>query len=77
MAVARQRRQANRELIAFRVNAGLGRRDLARRIGVSHETIRLAEKGWVPGPRIQFAIAREFGKLPLDLWPIERQKELV
>jgi transcriptional regulator with XRE-family HTH domain len=74
MAVIRQRRQIHRELIALRVNAGLSREDLERKTGVSRETIRLAELGLVPStPRVQFAIASSFGKLPLDLWPIERQ----
>lgn len=47
--------------------------DLAYRAGVSAKTIRLAEHGFVPGPRIQFAIAQVFELSPLDLWPLETQ----
>jgi DNA-binding XRE family transcriptional regulator len=64
----------NLELIALRVNAGLSRDDLATRAGIGRETVRLAEAGFVPTPRVQFAIARAFDRLPLDIWPIERQK---
>jgi lambda repressor-like predicted transcriptional regulator len=48
--------------------------DLAYRAGVCAKTIRLAEAGFVPGPRIQFAIAAVFDMQPLELWPLERQK---
>lgn len=64
----------NLKLQALRINAGLSRDDLARRTGVSRESIRLAELGFVPGPRIQFAIADAFDLRPLDIWPIERQR---
>jgi DNA-binding XRE family transcriptional regulator len=74
MASTRHKRQPHRDLVALRINQGLSRRDLADRIGVSAETIRLAEGGWTPGPRIQFAIAAAFDRRPLDLWPMERQK---
>lgn len=67
-------RKHNRELVALRINAGLSRDDLARRTGVSRESIRLAERGFTPGPRIQFAIAAAFGRLPLDIWPFEHQR---
>lgn len=69
----RQRRQAHTALIALRVNEGLSREALAYRAGVSRETIRLVEAGFVPTPRVQFAVAGVFGRRPLDLWPIERQ----
>jgi DNA-binding XRE family transcriptional regulator len=68
-----ERRQRARRLIELRINAGLSRSDLAYRAGVSAKTIRLAESGFVPGPRIQFAIARTFDLTPLELWPIETQ----
>lgn len=74
MATNRQKPRAHRQLVGLRVNAGLGRRDLGRRIGVSAEAIRLAELGFVPSVRVQFALATEFGLRPLDLWPIESQK---
>jgi hypothetical protein len=67
-------RRPHRELIGLRVNAGLSRKDLGLRTGVSEESVRLAEIGFVPGARIQFALASEFGRLPLDLWPLERQR---
>jgi DNA-binding XRE family transcriptional regulator len=71
----RSHRNRNLELQALRINAGLSRDDLARRTGVSRESIRLAEElGHTPGPGIQFALARAFGKLPLDIWPLERQR---
>lgn len=67
-------KRRNIDLIGLRVNAGLSREDLALRAGVGKETVRLAESGFVPTPRIQFAIARAFDRLPLDIWPIERQR---
>lgn len=69
----RTRRQRHVELIGLRINEGLSREQLAYRIGVSRETIRLAEDGFLPTPRIQFAIAGAFAKRPLDIWPMERQ----
>lgn len=74
MTGIRHRRQPNLRLQALRINEGLSRDDLARRIGVSRETIRLVEHGWTPGPRVQYAIASAFELRPLDLWPIERQR---
>jgi transcriptional regulator with XRE-family HTH domain len=69
-----RRPRRNLELIALRINAGLSRDDLARRTCVGRETIRLAEAGFVPTPRVQFALAQAFNKLPLDIWPIETQR---
>lgn len=71
---SRPRRQPHVELISLRVNEGLSREQLAYRTGVSRETIRLAEAGFLPSPRVQFALTTAFGKRPLDLWPIERQR---
>lgn len=68
------RRRPNLELIGQRINAGLSREMLARRVGVGKETIRLAEAGHVPTPQVQGAIAKEFRLKPLDLWPIEYQR---
>lgn len=48
--------------------------DLAYAAGVSGNTVRLAEAGFLPRPRIQFAIAHVFGLEPLDIWPMERQR---
>ena len=69
----RHRKQPHRQLYGLRINEGLSRHDLGLRIGVSAETLRLVEAGFVPTPRIQFLIAEAFGLRPLDLWPIERQ----
>jgi lambda repressor-like predicted transcriptional regulator len=59
--------------MSLRINAGLSRADLALRAGVGRETLRLAEAGYLPGPRVQYAIAHALGCTPLDLWPIEMQ----
>lgn len=72
--ITQKRRVPNRRLQELRINAGLSPNDLARRTGVSAGSIRLAEAGFVPGPRIQFAISRAFDLEPLDLWPLDRQK---
>lgn len=50
--------------------------DLAYRAGVSDKTIRMAECGFVPGPRIQFSIAGVFGLQPTDLFPIGTQRRV-
>lgn len=71
---SRRRHGANLPLIALRINAGLSRDMLAARAGVGRETIRLAESGFVPTPRIQFAISSALERTPLDLWPIEHQR---
>jgi len=68
------RKSPHLDLIALRVDAGLSREQLAYRTGISRETIRIAEAGFLPTPRVQFALARAFNKTPLDLWPIERQR---
>lgn len=67
-------RRPNRVLQSLRINEGLSPNDLAYRAGVSGNTVRLAEGGYRPTPRVQFAIAQVFGKLPLDLWPLEDQR---
>jgi DNA-binding XRE family transcriptional regulator len=64
----------NRKLQELRINAGLSPNDLGARCGVSPNTIRLAERGYTPGPRIQFAIANCLGVLPLDIWPLSTQR---
>jgi lambda repressor-like predicted transcriptional regulator len=51
--------------------------DLAYRARVSGKTIRLAEAGYIPAPRTQFAIASVFGLKPLDLWPMRRDRQQV
>lgn len=67
-------RRPNRRLQALRLNAGLSPNDLAYRAGVSGNTIRLAETGFRPSPRVQFAVAQVFEKLPLEIWPLEEQR---
>lgn len=71
---SRRKPQPLRRLTELRINAGMTPNDLAYRAGVSGQTVRMAESGFVPGPRVQFAVARAFGLTPLDLWPIERQR---
>jgi DNA-binding XRE family transcriptional regulator len=70
-AQGRKVRRPNRQLQSLRLNEGLSPNALAYRAGVSGNTIRLAEAGWVPSPRVQFAIATVFDLKPLDLWPLE------
>ena len=60
--------------MALRLNEGLSPNALGYRAGVSGNTIRLAEAGFRPLPRTQFAIAEVFGLKPLDLWPLEEQQ---
>jgi DNA-binding XRE family transcriptional regulator len=55
----------------MRIQAGMSPNDLALRAGVTGKTVRLAEAGHVPSPRVQFQIAAVFGLLPLDLWRLE------
>lgn len=69
-----KRKVPNRRLQELRINAGLSQNDLAAAVHVSAGTVRLAEQGYVPGPRIQFAIATYFGEKPLDIWPLSQQK---
>lgn len=69
-----QRRIPNRRLQELRINRGLSPNDLAGATGVSAGTIRLAERGFTPGPRIQFALASYFGVQPLDIWPLPLQR---
>lgn len=71
---AKRHRAPNTELISLRINGGMTAADLAYRCGTSAKTIRLAEAGFTPGPRIQFEIAKAFGLEPLDIWPMERQR---
>lgn len=66
-------RKPNLELIGLRVNRGMSPEQLAYMTGLSAPTIRLAERGHLPMPRTQFAIAEAFGLAPTDIWPLERQ----
>ena len=71
---ASRRRIPNRRLQELRLNAGLSPNDLAYRAGISGKAVRMAEEGFVPSPRVQFAIAAAFDLKPLDLWPLDRQR---
>jgi transcriptional regulator with XRE-family HTH domain len=73
-ARAFRRSVPHRHLQELRLNEGLSPNDLAYRAGVSGNAIRAAEAGFLPTPRVQFAIARVFGLTPLALWPIDRQR---
>ena len=73
-ATVHKRTVPNRRLQELRINAGLSQRDLATETKVSTGSIRLAEAGFTPGPRIQFAIASYFDLKPLDIWPLSRQR---
>lgn len=68
-------RRRNRSLIELRLNEGLTPNDLARRAGISGNTVRAAERGFYVDPRSQFAISKALGVLPLDVFPFERQRE--
>ena len=70
------RRTPNRRLTELRINAGLSPNDLAYRAGTSGNTVRMAERGWTPHPRIQFEIAAVLDVRPLDIWPLERQPQV-
>ena len=61
----------------LRVNAGMSPNELGFRCGVTGKTIRMAEAGFIPSPRVQFAIAAQFDLKPLDLWPFERARQRV
>lgn len=67
----RRHRRPNRRLQELRLNQGLSPNDLAYRAGVSGNTVRMAEAGFTPTPRVQFSIARVFDLSPLALWPLE------
>lgn len=71
------RRVPHLRLKELRINAGMSPNTLAFRVGVSGKTIRMVEAGFIPSPRVQFQIAKEFDLLPLDLWPIERDRQRV
>lgn len=62
-------------LIELRLNAGLSPNDLARRAGISGNTVRAAERGLYVDPRSQYAIASALGVLPLNVFPWERQRQ--
>jgi DNA-binding XRE family transcriptional regulator len=75
MTGTRRNRKPNRKLIELRMNAGLSPAQLGARAGISGKQMRLIETGRAhPQARTQFAIADVFDLLPLDLWPLDRQR---
>lgn len=71
------RRAPHQRLKDLRVNAGLSPNDLGYRTGLSGKTIRMAEAGFIPTPRTQFLIAREFDLNPTELWPFDRDRQVI
>ena len=63
--------------MALRINAGMSPNELAYRVGVTGKTVRMAEAGFLPSPRVQFAIAAQFELRPLDLWPLAQSHQRV
>jgi len=59
----------------MRLDAGLMPNDLARRAGVSGNTVRAAERGAYVDARSQYAIARALDTPRVVLFPFERQRE--
>lgn len=75
--MGRNRKQPNRKLIEYRLNKGLTPNQVAYATGLTGPTIRLAARGHIPSPRVQFALADFYGvERVVDLWPLETQKEL-
>jgi DNA-binding XRE family transcriptional regulator len=66
-------RRPNLRLRTLRINEGLSPNALAARAGVSGNTVRMAEDGFLPSVRVQFALAGVFDLRPLDIWPLEDQ----
>ena len=73
----RNRKQPNRKLIEMRLNRGLTPNQVAYMTGLTGPTVRLAESGHIPTPRVQFALAGfyELEKVT-EIWPIESQREM-
>lgn len=63
----------NRQLMELRINQGLSPNDLAYRAGISGKTVRMAEAGFLPSPRVQHAIAQVFDLSPTAIWPLHLQ----
>lgn len=68
-------RRRNRVLIELRLDAGLMPNDLARRAGISGNTVRAAERGEYVDARSQYAIANALDAARVVVFPFERQKE--
>lgn len=70
---ASRNRTPHKHLIELRINAGLSPNELAYRAEVSGKTVRMAEAGFLPSPRVQHAIASVFELRPVDIWPLHTQ----
>lgn len=68
-------KKPNLTLVGLRLNKGLSVKELAKLSGVSAETIRLAEKGHIPGPRVMFALADFLDVQVLDIWKLKGEKK--
>ncbi len=77
LAPSGSRRVPHQKLMELRLNEGMSPNDLAYKARVTGKTIRMAEAGFVPSPRTQFAIAAVFDLKPLDLWPLHRDRQMV
>lgn len=71
--VESRRKAPNRQLMELRINEGLSPNDLAYRAGISGKTVRMAEAGFLPSPRVQHAIAQVFDLEPTSIWPLHLQ----
>lgn len=72
-----KRKLPNRKLIGMRLNKGLTPNQVAYATGLTGPTVRLAEKGHVPTPRVQFALTQFYGCEDItEIWPLESQKEM-
>jgi DNA-binding XRE family transcriptional regulator len=71
---AESRRAApNRRLMELRINEGLSPNELGYQAGISGKTVRMAEAGFLPSPRVQHAIATVFNLRPTEIWPLHVQ----
>jgi transcriptional regulator with XRE-family HTH domain len=65
------KKSRNLTLVGLRLNRGLSPKELAELAGVSAETIRIAERGHIPSPRVMFALADFFDVEVLHIWPLK------
>jgi transcriptional regulator with XRE-family HTH domain len=83
MAIPKSSRQIHLRLRELRLKHGMSPNDLAYKARLSGKTVRMAEAGFIPSPRTQFAIAAQFKGEdgnplgPLDLWPLDRDRQTV
>jgi DNA-binding XRE family transcriptional regulator len=73
--VSLRTRKPNLALTGHRLNKGLSPNGLSGLTGVSAQTIRLAEKGHLPSPRVMFELAQFFEVEVLDIWPLPGQEK--